>query len=222
MKIKLSKLISWLYPIQLKKAKGELGHTLEVNVSNGKVVLDTSHVNYSYGALQEVFDYAFTRSDLYDMEIRSALILGFGSGSVSLLLHTKCDPEIEVTGVEFDQEVIRLAKEYFPEARSKKVNIVHGTAEHFVENSEDIYDLVVIDVFLEDKVPVSVQAIPFLQHVKSLLSKNGKVYFNKMKIARDAIDTYQLEKNLRAVFRTVKTIPVNRGGVENVVFVGGL
>lgn len=61
--------MSWFHPVQLEKVQGELGHTLEVNVNNGKIVLDTATVNYSYGELQNIFDYAFTKTGLYDLPI---------------------------------------------------------------------------------------------------------------------------------------------------------
>lgn len=186
------------------------------------MLLDTANVNYSFGALQDVFDYAFTKTNLYETNISSVLILGFGSGSVAELLREHNHPDIQFTGVEADKEVIRLAKKYFPIANAENVKIVHDTAEHFAENSKDIFDVIVIDVFVEAKVPASCQSRQFFTSVKSLLSKTGKVYFNKMNIAADEISVDQLEKNLRAVFRTVKTVRVNRGGADNIVFVAGL
>lgn len=216
------KYLSWVVPSQLEKVKGELGHHLEVNVQNGRMLLDTANVNYSFGALQDVFDYAFTKTNLYETNISSVLILGFGSGSVAELLREHNHPDIQFTGVEADKEVIRLAKKYFPIANAENVKIVHDTAEHFAENSKDIFDVIVIDVFVEAKVPASCQSRQFFTSVKSLLSKTGKVYFNKMNIAADEISVDQLEKNLRAVFRTVKTVRVNRGGADNIVFVAGL
>lgn len=214
--------MSWVVPSQLEKVKGELGHDLEVNVQNGRILLDTANVNYSFGSLQDVFDYAFTKTNVYEAKLNSVLILGFGSGSVAELLMDKNSPDIHFTGVEADQEVIRLAKKYFPVATNPNVTIVHDTAEHFAESCKEQFDLIVLDVFLEDKVPATIQSPAFLQHVKSLLSKQGKVYFNKMDVAGDEIDVDQLEKNLRTVFRTVKHVNVNRGGAGNVVFVAGL
>lgn len=218
----MRKYFSWIVPTQLEKVKGELGHQLEVNVQNGRVLLDTENVNYSFGSLQDVFDYAFKKTNLYETNINSVLILGFGSGSVAEILHQHNRPNIQFTGVEADKEVIRLAKKYFPIAASPYVKIIHDTAEHFAENCKDTFDIIVIDVFLEEKVPASVQSTDFLQYVKALLTKQGKIYFNKMDVPGDELDTTQLEKNLRSVFRIVKTLTVNRGGAGNVVFVVGL
>jgi len=215
----IRKAISWFVPTQLEKVRGELGHELEVNVHNGRMMLDTANVNYSFGSLQDVFDYAFTKTHLYDAQINSVLLLGFGSGSVAELLLQKCNPEMFITGIEADSEVIRLAKKYFPVAVSPRVSIIHGTAEQYTEHCDRQFDLIVIDVFIEDKVPASVQSSEFLRKVKSLLSKQGKVYINKMEVRNDEVSLEALEKNMRAVFRTVKPVKVHMGNAGNVVFV---
>ncbi len=219
MKIRISKLLSWLYPVQLEKVKGELGHDLEVNVNNGKIVLDTATVNYSYGNLQDIFDYAFQQTALYDKTIHSALIPGFGSGCVSHLLHNKCDPAISVTGIEADKEVIRLAKKYFPEARSEHVRIVHSDASEYIIKIRDNFDLVVVDVFVNDEVPAGCQTIDFFSHLKSRLNMQGKIYVNKMYRKDDVIQPEELEENIRAVFQDVQVIPVSRSGSQNYVYV---
>lgn len=213
------KLISWVYPVQLEKARGELDHELEVNVHNGKITLDSASVNYSFGSLQEVFDRAFEQTGLYDEPFKTALILGFGSGSVAELLLDKSDPEMKITGAEADAEVIRLAKKYFPVATHTNVNIVHSDAAAYNFSSQESYDLIVIDVFLEDRVPASCQSVEFLQQVKARLNKGGRVYFNKMKVQDDAVPIDDLEKNIRAVFGKVKIVRRNISGGSNCVFV---
>lgn len=218
----IRKAMSWFVPTNLEKAKGELGHQLEINVHNGRTVLDTQHVNYSFGALQDVFDYAFAKTNLYDTDISSVLMLGFGSGSVADLLLEKCNPEMFITGIEADSEVIRLAKKYFPVASSTHVSIIHQTAEQYVDHCDRQFDLIVLDVFLEDKVPASVQSTEFLRKVKALLSKSGKLYINKMEVAGDEISLDTLEKNMRAIFRTVKPVKVHMGNTGNVVYLAGL
>ncbi len=218
----LRKIFSWVYPVQLERSRGELNHDLEVNVHNGKVVLDSASVNYSYGSLQEIFDRAFEKTHLYDASIQSALILGFGSGSVAELLLEKCDPEMSITGVEADAEVIRLAKKYFPVAQNKNVEIIHATAEEYITAPSKQFDLVVVDVFIEDKVPATCQSYEFLRRVKSFVNPKGKVYFNKMDVDHDEVTAGELEKNLRSVFRTVKPVKLQMGGGVNVVFVAAV
>lgn len=215
------KLLSWFYPVQIEKVRGQLNHELEVNIYNGKVMLDSASVNYSYGTLQEVFDRTFEQTGLYDQQIKSALILGFGSGSVAELLLTKCDPAMRITGVEADAEVIRLAKQYFPVVRNSNVIIVHSDASDYVQNSTGQYDLIVIDVFIEAIVPEKFQSVEFLREVKLQLSPKGQLFFNKMRVDSDKISVEEFEKNLRAVFGKIRKVKLKRGGGDNCVFVAG-
>lgn len=214
----LRRMFSWLYPLQLEKVRGELNHDLEVNVHNGRVLLDSANVNYSFGSLQDVFDNAFEQTALYDEAVDSALILGFGSGSVAELLLEKCDPDMKITGVEADMEVIRLAKQYFPIAKHPNISIEHSDAATWMYESKYTYDLIVVDVFVEDLVPASVQNVEFLRRLKSHLKKGGRVYFNKMKVKDDAITLEDFEKNMKVVFRHLKMVRMHLDGGSNCIF----
>ena len=124
----LRNLISWIYPIRIEETTGELLQVLEVNMYRGIKYLDTANVNYSFGALQEVFDHAFFRTKLYSQEINSCLILGFGSGCVEELLLKNCNANIIITGVEADSEVIRLTEKHFPLTNPDRTIIIHVDA----------------------------------------------------------------------------------------------
>lgn len=213
------RIFSWLYPLQLEKVKGELNHELEVNVYNGRILLDSANVNYSFGSLQDVFDNAFEQTALYDEAIDTALILGFGSGSVAELLLEKCDADMKITGVEADKEVIRLAKQYFPIAKHDNITIVHADAVSFISENKKTFDLIIIDVFVDAIVPPSVQSLEFLRHIRLHLKKGGRVYFNKMKVNNDQVTLAELEKNLKDTFHNLKTIHMHSGGGSNCVFV---
>ncbi len=213
------KLKSWFVPVGIEEVRGQLDHTLEVNMYRGKTFLDSEQVNYSYGSLQDVFDHAFIKTDLYDQSISTCLILGFGSGSVADLLLKKCNPKMVITGIEADIEVIRLAKKHFPISTSESVTIIHDTANDFAEQDRNTYDLIVIDVFIEDVVPETCQSREFLVHIKKLLAPSGKIYFNMMDIATELTQQGELAKRMKSVFGSVIDIPVHRGGAGNHVYV---
>ena len=213
------KLLSWFYPVRVETTQGELKHILEVNLYRGKMYLDTAYVNYSFGALQEVFDHAFKSTELYDQDIRSALILGYGSGSVAELLLTKCNYEMNITGVEADSEVIRLAHAYFPVNGNPKITIIHQDAVKFVESERNRYNLIVVDLFVEDQVPGDCQSLEFLSRLRHLLSENGKVYFNQMNLIHDTDGATTLVRNFETTFQSTRNINVYRGGAGNRVLI---
>jgi len=220
MKFFYKKILSWFYPVRIETVHGELDHVLEVNLYRGKLFLDTEQVNYSYGALQEVFDHAFQSTQLYDRDIRSGLILGFGSGCVAELLLSKCYDRINITGVEADQEVIRLTKEYFPIGNNTRISIIHNNAMKFVVNERNRYDLIVVDLFVEDEVPHDCRQPAFLKQLHELLNSKGSVYFNIMNRSSEADEIADFEKTFSLVFRNTRSIKVHRGGEGNTVVVG--
>ena len=83
------KIISYVYPIVFEHEKGEIVPCVEVRANMGKLTLDGNHVNYSFGSLYTVFDKTFEYFNLREKKINSALILGFGAGSVAKILSDK-------------------------------------------------------------------------------------------------------------------------------------
>lgn len=214
----LRNLISWIYPIRIEETNGELHHVLEVNMYRGKKYLDTENVNYSFGALQEVFDHAFVQTNLYSKKINSVLILGFGSGCVANLLLKHCNPNMHITGVEADSEVIRLTEKHFPLTNPDRTIIIHEDALRFVAKERNQYDLIIVDLFLEDIVPDECQSRDFLLLLRKLLTENGIVYFNKMDNEQMNLGGNELEKRMKTVFHSVEDIRVHRGGAGNHVY----
>ena len=77
---------SFLSPAKLEERKGEVTPQLEIYLSNGRHILDSARVNYSFGGLHAVFRKAFSQFNIRERDINSALILGFGAGSVASIL----------------------------------------------------------------------------------------------------------------------------------------
>ena len=104
---------------------------------------------------------------------QKALVLGLGGGVTSTMLFEK---GFEVTGVELDERIIEIAKKYF--YLGNKVNSVCDDARHFINISNEIYDLILIDIFKAEEQPVHVITAESLDKLKKLLSSNGKLIIN--------------------------------------------
>ncbi|NDB79584.1 hypothetical protein EB155_06930, partial [archaeon] len=50
----VKRLFSYVWPITIERRKGIAGHVLEVIIYQGKVMLDSEKVNYSFGSLHKV------------------------------------------------------------------------------------------------------------------------------------------------------------------------
>lgn len=106
------------------------------------------------------------------------LILGFAAGTIGLILRRRF-PTIEIDGVEIDPTMIELGREYF-DLEQVKANIFLQDAQDYVQNCEEKYDLICVDVFLGDRSPNFVFSGPFAQNLKKLMKKESIIIFNKI------------------------------------------
>lgn len=152
---------------------------LEVLYTNGKYVLDTARVNYSFGGLHFVFQKVFSDFNIKNRSIKNALILGFGSGSVASILHNEYEKKgIAITGVEKDEAVIDLAKKYFSIDKYNNLSLHCQDAYEFVFSCDQKYDLLVMDVFIDRDVPEIFSDEKFISALRRLMSDDGILFYN--------------------------------------------
>jgi len=171
-------LSSFLSPVKVEERKGAVTPRLEIYLSNGRYILDSVRVNYSFGGLHAVFRKAFSRFNIRETDIGNALILGFGTGSVASILCDEYKKDVHLTGVEKDPVVIDLGKKYFHIDRYKNLLLHNEDAGDFVENCDKKFDLVVVDIFVGADVPEKFREEKFLAGLGRLLSPAGISFFN--------------------------------------------
>jgi SAM-dependent methyltransferase len=185
---------------------------LEVVLANGRCVLNGRTVNYSFGSLHRVFEDAFSKIHLRRKRLRDVLLLGCGAGSVVQILRGTYSSDCAITAVEIDPVVIELAREHFLLDRVPGLEIVCADAREYVKRLSSIsesdratarkeFDLVVVDLFVDDQVPAPFRTREFLEHVHRLLRPGGWLVFNAIDDTREAAaEADELEKNMNAVF----------------------
>jgi spermidine synthase len=169
---------SFLSPVKVEERKGAVTPRLEIYLSNGRYILDSARVNYSFGGLHAVFRKAFSQFNIRERDISNALMLGFGTGSVASILCDEYKKDVHLTGVEKDPVVIDLAKKYFHIDRYKNLSLHIEDAGDFVENCDKKFDLVVVDIFVGADVPEKFREEKFLAGLGRLLSPGGISFFN--------------------------------------------
>lgn len=181
---------SFISPVHLESIQGLDNQTLSVYLSNSRYQLSTENAIYSYDDLYDNFSLAFEKVDWNQLPERShVLILGLGLGSIPYMLEKKFNKKFSYTAVEYDESVIFLASKYsLPRIKSSMQIICRDAASHIMED-EDEYDIICIDVFIDDVIPDSISEREFLLNIKCLLSKSGIVIFNRLNRKND-------EKNL--------------------------
>ncbi len=172
--------LSYLYPVVLEAREGTHNPYLEVALSRGRFQLNTENAIYSFGDLYTNFFKSFQQISLDERDIKEVLILGFGLGSIPEMLEKNFHKNYHYTGVEIDEEVIYLADKYVVKHLKSPIELVCADAEIFAATCSQTYDLVCIDIFLDDVIPATFEQVDFLQNVKRLLAPEGQLLINRL------------------------------------------
>jgi spermidine synthase len=177
----MQRLLSYLIPIKIFKKKSARSKIIEVTWANGELVLDSQNTNYSYGSLQRILRYGL-RNIGYKaiLNMEHILLLGVAGGSVIKTLVDEIEFKGKITGVEIDAEMIQIANEYFNLNQIKQLEIIIDDAFEFVLKTKNQYDLIIIDVFEDIKMPNFLFERFFSDRICSLLKRKGFVLFNTM------------------------------------------
>ncbi len=193
---------------------------LQVYEDDSKVVLST---NVLFG-VQSVYrkektltgmyyDYAMAApymAGFYDKQGLDILVLGMGTGTFA----TQCDRylgNVKVKGVEIDQKITDLAREYFELPDSVEVITYDGRAylQGLDSESTDKYDVIMVDAYQDITIPFQMSSVEFFTLVKDHLKEDGVMVVN-MNLKSDTeggINDY-LSDTISAVFNTVYTVDV--------------
>lgn len=179
----IAKFFSYFLPINVIKRKSSVSNSIEVTWNNGELVIDSENTNYSYGSLQRILKkglkyIGYDRIKKFD----KVLVLGVAGGSVIKALVDDVKYKGQIIGVEIDPEIIEIANTYFNIDQIKNLEIVIEDAFEFVLRTKDKFDLIIIDIFQDTKMPSFLFETHFIQRVNCLLNINGFILFNTMVI----------------------------------------
>lgn len=173
----LKKIISYIFPIT-RKIKSEHNGYLELTVINGRTVLDTSNTNYSYGSLQRVLKFSLEHTDV--SHANNVLLLGLGGGCVLKTLWNEFNYKGNVTAVDIDPVIISVAEKEFGILPDGKTKIICADAYDFVKEDMDKYDLIIIDLFIDNIVPEKFLQQEFWKDVLKKVNNDGTIIFNTL------------------------------------------
>jgi spermidine synthase len=192
----LSKFLSYFIPITIHKKNSTYSKSLEVTWNYGELVLDSANTNYSFGSLQRILKKGLKYIG-YDRikKFESVLVLGVAGGSVIKTLVDDIQFKGKITGIEIDQEVIQIAKDYFKIDEIPNLTLLHDDAFEFVLKTNQKFDLIIIDLFQDTTMPNFLFEDFFIHRINFLLNVNGFILFNTM-----VLNTKDSERNL--LYRT--------------------
>ena len=119
----------------------------------------------------------------------SILILGLGAGTSAQMLRERF-PKAIIVGVEIDPMIIDLGKKYF-ELDKLEVQISIESAKDFVEQTQNKYDLIYLDVFAGSVAPDFSSDTGFFNQLQNILKKNGELIVNSIYRKKADADNYE-------------------------------
>ncbi len=135
------------------------------------------------------------------------LILGMGTGTYAKQCMKYFDG-IKVEGVEIDQKITDLAREYFELPDTVNVTTYDGRA--YLQAIDDKYDVIMVDAYQDITIPFQMSSIEFFTMVKEHLKDNGVMVVNMNMHSEEEgnINDY-LSDTIANVFPHVYTVNVN-------------
>ncbi len=174
--------LSYLFEWHVESAPSSLHPHLYVSLKRGRYQLSTAHAVYSYEDLYLNFRSAFRQMALEQLPGREVLVLGLGLGSVPQLLERVFHLGGRYTAVERDESVIFLAQKYTLSSLQAPLQVFCADAAQWVrlQAGRSAYDLIAMDVFVDDKVPPSFEQTDFLEALRRLLRPDGVLMYNRL------------------------------------------
>jgi len=172
---------SYISDVHLESHESSINPSLHLVLAEGRLQLCTDNSIYSFEDKYENFFKAF--KTLHQQGVWSytnILILGFGLGSIPKMLEDHFQLNLNYTAIEIDDVIIDMASDYVLPHLKSSIQLIHADALSFMSQNEERYDMICVDLFLDDIIPDQFKAKSFLTSIKKALSDNGIVLYNML------------------------------------------
>ncbi len=156
------------------------------------------------------YDYALAApfmAGVYEKERLEVLVLGMGTGTFA----TQCRryfPNAHIEGVEIDEKITWLAREYFQLSEEVPVATYDGRA--YLNAVDKKYDVILVDAYQDITIPFQMSTIEFFTMVKNHLTDGGVMAVNmNMRGSGEGNINQYLADTIAHVFGDVYTVDVD-------------
>lgn len=148
---------------------GLTNHGYQVREEGQPLVLPVSYYGESSGVGKAFANLRDTKE-----ESPKIVVAGLGSGGLSAY----CEPGDDFTFIEIDEDVVKLAQEHFTYLAScPNHKIIVNDARLELEEKRvagaQVYDLIILDAYADDMMPVHLMTVEAIETYKSLLAADG-------------------------------------------------
>lgn len=110
-------------------------------------------------------------------EPRRFLVVGLGGGTLPMFLR-KYYPDAAIDAVDIDPEVVDVAKKFFGFREDNLMRAHVADGRRFIEKTQQPYDVIFLDAFGADSIPVRLTTQEFLRAVRRAVTPGGVVVGN--------------------------------------------
>ncbi len=180
--------LSYIFEFHIESTSSDHNDQLNISLYKNRYQLYTENAIYSFGDLYDNFTETFKLIHLPKDEAK-ILVLGLGLGSVPLILEKKMQKKYYYTAVEIDEEVIGLTTKYTLPQMNSPMQMIAADAMIWVDLCQEKFDLIAIDLFLDDIIPAKFEKQDFLEKCKGLLHPNGVLLYNRLAYTSMDVDS---------------------------------
>lgn len=149
---------------------------VEVRKLGRDIYVTTDGLTQSGGLVKDVWRPLIKK---YGQKYKSWLVLGLATGIVVKLLPNPS----RVVGVEIDPVMLNIGSKYFDLDNISNLEIINQNAQDYILKTQEIFDFVLVDLYLGDQVPDFVYSKKFLEKLGQLgqLTIINHLFFDDIK-----------------------------------------
>ncbi len=173
----IKNVLSYIFPF-VSNRQSEHNGNLKIMFVNGKKILNTKDANYSFGSLHRIMRFALTQIDYTRTD--DILLLWLGWWSVIDLIRNEFHLSNTIRVVDIDPVIIDIARKEFSLDSYENTEIICQDAYDFVQKNSKKHWLIIIDLFINNKVPEKFYNDIFWWSICKILSEKWQIIFNTM------------------------------------------
>jgi spermidine synthase len=193
----IAKGLSYLVEIPVETRNSDHSPKLKVTLKRGRYALSTNNVYYSHEDKYSSFKRAFAQLKPTQADTNKVLVLGYGLGSIPHILHKHYHIKAHYTAVEIDPVVVGMAQRYGNLPQGSVVHWINADAISFITYTQEQFDWICVDVFVDDVIPEAFLKAEFLRETLRLLKPKGKILFSHLSTTPDK------QAKVRTYFETI-------------------
>jgi len=124
-----------------------------------------------------------------------------GLCSIPVLLEKRHGKHLRYTAIEYDHAVIDLATRWVLPHLQSPIDIIHADAYHWIRAVDQRFELICMDIFVDDRIPEKFLRKEYLLHLRRMLKPHGLLIFNTL--YRDDESKEQTRSFFTKIFKDV-------------------